>query len=104
MCRIDPLDFAKESLQLIDLIDKLTLNQPILQPPPQGRAYAGRQPGAAPSEFPTSLPCASVMHFIRRSLALVPSLASGSLVCRGACLKILSLIGCRFGCEPGPAA
>ena len=35
MCRIDPLDFAKESAQLINLIDKLTLNQPILQPPMQ---------------------------------------------------------------------
>ena len=52
-CRIDPLDFAKESVGLVDLIDRLTLNQPILQPPAQaGAGYGGRQPGAAPGEHP----------------------------------------------------
>ena len=50
-CRIDPLDFAKESVGLLDLIDRLTLGQPILQPPAQGSGgYGGRQPGAAPGE------------------------------------------------------
>ena len=91
-------------MQLIDLIDKLTLNQPILQPPPQGGGYAGRQPGAAPSEFATSTLCASLMHFIRSSLAQVPSLGLSGLFCRGACLKILSLIALRFECEYGAAA
>ncbi len=52
-CRIDPLDFAKESVGLLDLIDRLTLGQPILQPPAQGSAgYGGRQPGAAPGKAP----------------------------------------------------
>lgn len=75
MCRIDPLDFAKESVQLIDLIDKLTLDQPILQPPPQGGSYAGRQPGAAPSEFPASPLCASAMHSFVVVAAKYPVLA-----------------------------
>ena len=61
-CRIDPLDFAKESVGLLDLIDRLTLNQPILQPPAQGSAgYGGRLPGAAPGAppFPFSTPAVS---------------------------------------------
>ncbi|CAL5229462.1 g12788 [Coccomyxa viridis] len=50
--RIDPLDFAKESVGLLDLIDRLTLGQPILQPPAQGGGgYGGRQPGAAPGPY-----------------------------------------------------
>ena len=53
-CRIDPLDFAKEGVGLLDLVDRLTLGQPILQPPAQGGGgYGGRQPGgAAPGEAP----------------------------------------------------
>ena len=44
------MDFVKESTLLLDLINKLTLNQPILQPPAQGGAFAGRQQGGAPGE------------------------------------------------------
>lgn len=49
-CRVEPVDFAKESTLLLDLINKLTLNQPILQPPAQGGAFAGRQQGGAPGK------------------------------------------------------
>ena len=47
-CRVEPVDFAKESTLLLDLINRLTLNQPILQPPAQGGAFAGRQQGGVP--------------------------------------------------------
>ena len=40
----------------MDLIDRLTLNQAILQPPAQASSgYGGRQPGAAPGEHPLPL-------------------------------------------------
>ncbi|CAK0787257.1 hypothetical protein CVIRNUC_010475 [Coccomyxa viridis] len=51
--RIDTMEFAKESTNLLELITKLTLNQPILQPPmqQQGRDYGDRQQGAAAGSF-----------------------------------------------------
>lgn len=49
-CRVEAVEFAKESTLLLDLITKLTLNQPILQPPAQGGSFAGRQQGGAPGE------------------------------------------------------
>jgi hypothetical protein len=49
------VDFAKESTLLLDLINKLVLNQPILQPPAQGAAFAGRQQGGVPGGPPHPL-------------------------------------------------
>lgn len=55
VCRVEPVDFAKESTLLLDLINKLTLNQPILQPLVQGGSFAGRQQGDVPGEVPALL-------------------------------------------------
>ena len=57
------MEFAKESANLLDLITKLTLNQPILQPPvqQQGGGYGGRQQGAASGRHMSMTPPSSLM-------------------------------------------
>ena len=57
-CRIDTMEFAKESANLLELITKLTLNQPILQPPmqQQGGGFGGRQQGAAAGRHISTIP------------------------------------------------
>lgn len=59
--RVDPVDFVKESMQLVDFIQKLSLNQPIMQPLPAAgigaSGYGGaRTPGAQGGEQ-ISFPC-----------------------------------------------
>lgn len=56
--RVDQVDFVKESLLLEDLINKLTLNQPIFQPPAPGGGGYGvlHQQGAAAGDLLSSLP------------------------------------------------
>lgn len=51
-CRVDPVDFVRDSKQLVEYISKLTLNVPIMQPLPAagagGGGYGGgRMPGNA---------------------------------------------------------
>lgn len=56
---MDPVDFVKESKQLVEFIQKLSLNQPIMQPlpPAGGGGYGGaRTPGAQGGEENSS-PC-----------------------------------------------
>lgn len=53
LCRVDPVDFVKESKQLEEYIQKLSLNQPIMQPLPAAGAGGyggGRTPGAQGGE------------------------------------------------------
>ena len=52
------MEFAKESANLLELITKLTLNQPILQPPMQQQSggYGGRQQGAAAGRHMSTIP------------------------------------------------
>ncbi len=45
---MDPVDFVRESKQLVEYINKLTLNQPIMQPLPAGAGGGGYGGGRIP--------------------------------------------------------
>ena len=82
------MEFAKESTNLLELITRLTLNQPILQPPmqQQGGGYGGRQQGAAAGRHMSTVP-----HEFTDAICSVVSLVYGLpcvLLCFLKCLLL----------------
>ena len=59
-CRVDSVDFVKESKQLLEYITKLQLNQPVMPPQPAaggggGSGYGGARTPGAPLGAPAQM-------------------------------------------------